>query len=120
MTVRQGAIAALALAAGVAIGAAGSVAAASPGSSPVPTSSSPVPTSSSPVPSVDPWTWMADGMSGTGMMGRLGLTDRTGMMGGLDPEQRHALYERCDALHDAMHSDAPAAPLNTPHPQAEQ
>ncbi len=122
------------LAAGIAIGAAGSAFAASP--APTTTTSPAAITSAAPS-----WSQMM-GNSGAGMMnlspsssaapsptfgpatmggsasstGAPSATFGSGMMVGLDPSQRAALYEACDAMHDAIHGAGPdeAAPTSTP------
>ena len=80
-TRRASALVALALAGGIAIGAAGSTLAAGP------------------TPSPSSWTQMMGGSSG-GMMGG----SSGGMMGGAVPGDQQAMLKQCDAMHDAMHA----------------
>ena len=88
-TRRKGALVALALAGGIAIGAAGSTLAAGP------------------TPSPSSWTQMMGGSSG-GMMGGSsgGMMGGSsgGMMGGAVPGDQQAMLKQCDAMHDAMHA----------------
>lgn len=115
---RNGLLVALALAGGIAIGAAGSTIAANP--------------SGSPSPSADPWTQMTQMMGDTGMMGSVapgssfgpgmmgaigpgasfgpGMMNGVGMMGNLSSTDRDALLNQCDELHDAMHAAVIASP----------
>ena len=98
ITRRLGFVAGAALAAGLAIGFAGSAMAANPTASPDYHSM----------------------MGGGGMMGGAsfapGSTFGQGMMGGLSQEQRQQVLQWCDQMHDAMHGALSASPSPSTSP----
>lgn len=113
ITRKTGFVAGAALAAGLAIGFAGSALAANPTASPG-------------YPSMMGGHGMMGGTSsapgstyGPGMMNGAtfapGSTFGPGMMGGLSPEQRQQILDRCDQIHDSMH--ASASPSTSPSPR---
>jgi hypothetical protein len=104
ITRRTGLVAGAALAAGLAIGFAGSAMAANPTASP------------------DYHSMMGGRgmMGGGGMMGGAsfapGSTFGSGMMGGLSQEQRQQVLQRCDKTHDAMRDALSASPSPSTSP----
>lgn len=99
---RTGFIAAAALAIGLAIGAVGSTAAANP--------TTPPGHHSMMGGSFAPGSSFGPGMMGGSMMGG------SGIMGNLSDADRQKLLERCDEVHDAMHSALGASPAPSASP----
>lgn len=108
---RTGLVAGVGLAAGLAIGAVGSAAAASPSFDPSHRSMMNGP-SFAPDASFGPGMMDGSGTTRAGMMGRgmLGSGSGAGMMASLSPADREELLAKCDAIHDAMHSALNASP----------
>jgi hypothetical protein len=108
---RTGLIAGVALATGLAIGAVGSTAAASPSFDP---SHRSMMNGASFAPDASFGPGMMDG-SGTTRAGMMGWGSGAGMMGSLSTADRQKLLDQCDEIHDAMHaalnvSPAPSSP----------
>ena len=106
ITRRTGFVAGAALAAGLAIGFAGSAMAANPTASPDYHSM------------MDGGGMMGGGTPGSGMMGGAsfapGSTFGPGMMGGLSQEQRQQVLQWCDQMHDAMHDASSPSQSQSP------